>query len=346
MNRILKKILALGLSVLMAFSVLAACDGTAQTDPTTDPTAEPQVTQDPEEAKTLKILTIGHSLAVDSGHMLALIADKEGYEDMKVATLYYAGCSLAQHVNFMTNDSPEYNLYISSTETADKIPAITENVTMRKAIESDYWDIIVMQDAPFYLAQDGKYKDGNLTRLLKFVNEHKKNPDAVFAWHMFWGAPLDETLRVQYPGTDNFYNKNYIAFGNDRTTLFESTAKCAQDNILTNDAFKYVIPTATGIENALSSYLEETDLHRDYVHASDLGRVIASYIWFCTLTGVDHLDEIKLDTIPKAFFKSTVADTDRVLTESEKNIILESVNNALAKPFEITQSQYTEAPVQ
>ena len=342
MNRLFKKILALSLSVLMAFSVLAACGETAQTDPTT----EPQATQNSKEDKTLKILTLGHSLAVDSGHMLALIAEKEGYEEMEVATLYYAGCSLAQHVGFMTADSPVYNLYISSTKKSNKIPTVMEKVTMSYAVEADYWDIIVMQDGPFFLAQDSRYTDGNLKKIQNFVNEHKKNPDATFAWHMFWAPPLDQTLRAQYPGTDDFYNKNYVTFGNDRTTLFNATAKCAQDYILTDDTFEYLIPSGTAIENALSSYLEETDLHRDYVHASDLGRVISSYTWFCILTGIDKLDEIKLDTIPKAFFKSTVATEDRVLTEMEKNIILESVNNALAKPFEITQSQYTEAPAQ
>jgi hypothetical protein len=48
--------------------------------------------------------------------------------------------------------------------------------------------------------------------------------------------------------------------------------------------------------------------------------------------------------IPKNFFKSTQAREDRVLTDSEKAIIIESVNNALANPLEMTQSQYTTAP--
>jgi hypothetical protein len=63
------------------------------------------------------------------------------------------------------------------------------------------------------------------------------------------------------------------------------------------------------------------------------------------LTGVEQLSESKLDAIPKAFLKSTMNKTqDRVLTESEKAIILESVNNALKNPLQITKSQHTEAP--
>ena len=73
--------------------------------------------------------------------------------------------------------------------------------------------------------------------------------------------------------------------------------------------------------------------------------MISSYTWYCTLAGIDQLDEIKLDAIPKAFLKSTSDKTqDRVLTDAEKAIVLESVNNALANPLQMTQSQYTVAP--
>jgi hypothetical protein len=61
--------------------------------------------------------------------------------------------------------------------------------------------------------------------------------------------------------------------------------------------------------------------------------------------GIEKLDALKVDAIPKAFLKSTEDKTqDRVLTEMEKAIMLESINNALAEPLKMTQSQYTEAP--
>jgi phage terminase large subunit len=77
----LKRILALILCLLMSVSVLAACGEPEATEPTPAPTAP----QPPEEAGVLKVLTLGHSLAVDSGHMLALIANAEGYDKMIVA---------------------------------------------------------------------------------------------------------------------------------------------------------------------------------------------------------------------------------------------------------------------
>lgn len=71
---------------------------------------------------------------------------------------------------------------------------------------------------------------------------------------------------------------------------------------------------------------------------------MVSYAWFCRLTGVEKLDEIKLDTVPVALFRSNTGTEDWVLTEAEKALILESVNNALADPLNMTPSQYTAAP--
>lgn len=337
----MKKPISFLLALAIALS-LCACGGNAGV---TEPSTEPQLTEPAEEAKVLKVLTLGHSLAVDCGHMLALVAAAEGYESMKVGTLYYSGCPLSKHVQCLNDNSPEYNLYISSTETPDQTPEITNDVTMQYALQYDYWDIIVMQGGVFEIAQDKTYKTGNIQTIQNYVNEQKLNPLAIFAWHMPWAPPLNNDLRDTYPNPEsNSYYSGYIPYGNNRSVLYQTIVKCVTDNILTDETFKFMIPTGTAMENALSSYLEETDLHRDYVHATDLARVMNSYVWYCRLAGIEKLDEIKLDAIPVQFFKSTMDAQDRVLTDMEKAIILESVNNALANPLQMTQSQYTEAP--
>lgn len=340
MTKNIKRFFALILTVAMLLPTLAGC----QTGGAGETTA-PEVTEPKGEAEVLKVLTIGHSLAVDSGHMLALIANAEGYEHMTVATLYYSGCPLYKHVKYLTENAPEYNLYLSSTETPNKIPEIMQGVTMEQALRQEYWDIIVMQGGVFELVEDKTFKDGNIQIIQKYVNENKLNPNAIFAWHMPWATPTNNDLRDMYPNKENnTYYSNYEKLGHNRTNYYNGITKCVKDHIVTDETFEILIPSGTAIENALSSYLEETDLHRDYAHASDLGRVIASYTWYCSLVGIDHLDEIKLNTIPKHFFKSLKEPTDHVLTDMEKAIVLESVNNALKNPLQMTQSQYTEAP--
>ena len=295
--------------------------------------------------RPLKILTLGHSLAVDSGHMLNLVANAEGYDqELVVATLYYSGCALWRHVNYLTNDTPAYSLYLSSTATPNKPPVILKDFTMKDALLYDDWDIIIMQGGAFEIAEQDKYTDGKIQTIQNYVNQYKTNPDAIFAWHMPWVFPTVDELRNLYPYSPNTFVTNYQKYNDDRLVFYDAITDCVEANIVTDDSFVFVIPTGTAIENAMSSYMDEFDIYRDYSHVNDFGRVIAAYTWYCKLVGLDHLKEIKLDAIPKAFFKSTTGTADRVLTEAEKLIILESVNNALAEPFNWTQSQYVTEP--
>lgn len=340
MSNVLKRIFALSMSTLLALGGFAGCAGEKNSVETT----EPGPTQSSEEAAVLKVLALGHSLTVDSCYMLNLIAKTEGYSDLQIGTLYYSGCPLYLHVEFLTNDSREYELHISSTTTPDAPPEVMSNVTMREAIRYDYWDIIIMQGGVFEIAEDATFKAGYIQTIQAYVNEQKLNPNAVFGWHMPWATPVDDDLRNMYTLEPNAYFTGYEKYGHKRSGYYNGITKCVGDNIVTDKTFTYLIPSGTAIENALSSYLTEKDLHRDFAHASDLGRVIAAYTWYCVLTGVDSLTEIKLNTIPKAFLRSIVSAEDYVLSDMEKAIVLESVNNALKNPLQMTQSQYTEAP--
>ena len=340
MKKAWKRILALSLAMLMLLGTLVACSKTEDVEETKEPT----VTESPEEAKVLKVLTLGHSLAVDSGHLLNLICATQGlgdYEEVIIGTLYYSGCTMSEHVSFMKEESRVYDLYLSSSNTPDEPPTIMSELDMQIALTYDYWDIVVMQDGVFDIAHAGNYTLGHSKALQEFVNNNRMNTSVRFAWHMTWVAPTDNTLRDKYPYEPNTYYTNYEKFNDDRTAVYNAVVKNVTDYVATDESFDFIIPSATAFENALSSYLEETDIYRDYVHATDLGRVIASYTWYCKLMGIDKLEEIKLSAIPVKFFKSTEGTEDLVLTDTEKAVILESVNNALANPFKMTQSKYT-----
>ncbi len=339
-----KRILTLSLALALMPCIFAGCGGKSA-----EPT-EPAVTEPEEEKKVLRILTLGHSLAVDCGHMLNLICDTEGigeYDEIYIGTLYYSGCPLGKHVDFLRENSREYVLYISSTKTPGNIPEPMTAISMYDALKFNYWDIIVMQGGVFEITESDAYTNGNIQTIQNYVNEHKLNPLATFAWHMPWVPPVNEELRNQYPYTPNPYTNHYETLGYSRSNYYNGITKCVEDHILTDETFQFLIPSGTAIENALSSYLEETDLHRDFVHGTDLARVIASYTWYCRIMGIDKLEQMKLDAVPVKFLLSTEDKTkDRVLTEAEKCLILESVNNALANPLQMIQSQYTQAPAQ
>jgi hypothetical protein len=323
----------------MLLPIFAGCAKEEKPEETKTAPAEP-----PEEAKVLKVLTLGHSLTVDACHMLNMVAHAEGYESMLIGTLYYSGCPLYKHVEFLTKDEPAYNLYLSSTDKATAIPEITDGVTMKYALTFDNWDIIVMQAGGFEITESETYTNGNIQTIREYVNKYKADW-AIFAWHMPWAFPVDTDLQqTQSSGT---VHQNYEKYGQDRSKFYGAMTKCVSDHIMTDETFDFLIPSGTAIENALSSYLTEKDLHRDYGHASDFGRLIAAYTWYCKLAGIDQLEEIKLEKVPRQFFKSIPAGTpDWVLTDHEKEMILESVNNALKEPLQMTQSKFTEKPAQ
>ena len=338
-----KRIISLML-VLFTVLGLCACGGeTAAPETTEAPTTEPTYV-DWTKKDTLKVLVLGHSLMVDAGHMLALIAATEGMENFTLGTLYYSGCPLYRHVEFLTNNTPIYTLYLSSTDDPKQPPEQMKEVTMEQALRHLDWDIVVMQGGTFELAAEDTFKIGHIQTIQNYVKENAYKKDVIFAWHMPWAFATEPELQAKYTAGGNPYISGYAPYGNDRLRLYNAFAENVKNYIMPDETFRFLVPSGTAIENAMSSYLTEFDLIRDYAHASDLGRVIASYTWYCKLAGVEELTELKFTTIPRNFFKSKTDPVDYPLTEMEQKIIIESVNNALKNPLQQTQSQYTTAP--
>ena len=155
MRKIYKQTLALLLVFVTLVGTLSGCTAGKPAE-----TTAPVETEPAEEAKVLKVLTLGHSLGVNAGFMLNAVAAAEGYEHMVIGTLYYSGCPLYKHVEFLQNNSAEYVLYISSTETPNKSPEALENATMQMALQYDYWDVIVMMGSNKELAKESAYTGG------------------------------------------------------------------------------------------------------------------------------------------------------------------------------------------
>ena len=350
-----KRLLCLVLSALCLTAMLSACGADTETKPTdnkeaesTAATTEPIPTEPEEEAKILKILTLGSSSSVDSNHMINLVAATEGigdYEEVVIGTLYYSGCKLSQHVQFLQANSNVYMLYLSSTATPGQPPRTMENVTMYDALKHDYWDIIFLQAAGGEHMHDDIFVDGTINIVRNYVNENKHNPLAIFGWHAIGVSSTDKDLIATYPYTPNGYETSAAKYGYDRHLMLTERTSRLEKYIMSDPTYKYIVASCTAVENAITSYLGQKGIKRDYTHLTDIGRLIASYVWYCELFGIEELTEIKVDAIPKAFLKSTADKTqDLVLTEGEKAVILEAVNNTLKNPLDVTPSQITTDP--
>lgn len=345
-----KRALCVSLSCAMMMGLVSACSDGKSGNETDASTASTET--EPDNKKPLKVFTIGNSASLDCCHMLNLVADAEGFgRELYIGTLYHSGCSLSRHVENIAMNRVDYSLHLSSSNTADTPPSKIEEVTLKDGLLHADWDVIVLQGSTATNYKDSAFTSGYIQAIQGFVNKNKRNPNAVYVWNMYQASPADVKLQTMYEtqtgkgAEENNYKKIYREFP-DRKTLYAAITDKVARYIVTDSTIADLIPAGAAIENALTSYLEESDLHRDYVHLSDLGRVMASYVWYCSLAGIDRLEQIRLDVIPKAFLKSTADKTqDRILTEAEKAIILEAVNHALANPLEVIQSQYTEAPI-
>ena len=337
----LKRRIAWALTTLLILGLLGGC-GSAEPETTT----EPKETQSAEEAKVMKILTLGSSSSVDACHMLNLVAASEGVEqELVVGTLYYSGCKLSQHVQFLTENSNVYQLYLSSSATPNSPPTIMDSVNMQMALRQDCWDIVILQGASGETMEDSAFTNGNIETIKNYVNEQKLNPEMVFAYHAIGVSSTDKDLIATYPYSPNGYDTSAAKYDYDRTRMYAERVDRLARFVETDEDYKYRIYSITTVENAITSYLGQKGIKRDYTHLTDIGRLAAAYSVYCELYGIEELTEIKVDTIPKAFLKSTENKSmDLVVTDAEKAVIMEAVNNTIKNPLQITQSQLTQAP--
>lgn len=317
----MKRILSATLCVLMLMGLFGGCGSNGQTNTADGKISDAIVNKD----GVLKVLAIGNSFSQDATHLLAEVAKQEGTE-IVLGNLVIGACSLATHAGNTISNAAAYTFF--KTEGGEW--TTTKDVTMLDGITSEDWDVITLQQASDASGKVGTYNH-DIQTVVNYVNNHKTNPDGIMVWHMTWAYP-------QPAGLEPY--KYYT----DQTAMYNGIVGAVQEKIVTDKAFSGVLPSGTAIQNARSSYLGDT-LNRDGSHLNDLGRVIAAYTWYCMFTG-KTLDAIALNAVPEGLTKSYETPGDMVLTDGEKLVVAEAVNNAVANPFAVTQSQYTTEPAQ
>ena len=138
-----------------------------------------------------------------------------------------------------------------------------------------------------------------------------------------------ENLLAHDLGAENSTHSDFPRYDRDQMTMYNRIVAATNAKIDTNDRIFGVIPAGTAVQNARTSYIGD-NLTADGYHLNENGEFIAGLTWIHKITGFD-LDRMDETLIPAQFL-------DRL------DIYKESVENAVADPYRITQSQYTEAP--
>jgi hypothetical protein len=314
----LKKLLSLLLCPLLLLPFCGCGTPQAETTPTE---TEPAMKVDPKtpvsDGKTLKMLCVTSSFGLNTTELLYDIAMAEGAEDVTVGRLYISGGTLAQHVNNALTQEPVYQY----SKFSSKGYEVIKEAPLLQGLKDEEWDIIYLQQSAAQSGQEESYTS-LIAPLLNYVKQNMPNLNARFVWNMTWAYQSDSVQSV-------FVNR----FKSDQMYMYEQILAATKKHVEPQTEFSAIIPTGTAIQNARTSFFGDT-LTKDTYHLNNLGRAIAGYTVYATLTGKE-LTEIHLENAWTQSLK-----TDLFLTEADKQVIMESVNNAIRNPHGVTQSKH------
>ena len=259
----------------------------------------------------LEILAIGNSFSVDALEYAYQIAQNLGIEEIAIGNLYIGGCTLATHAANAAGDLGKYTYYYNDNGAWTS----TGSYKISTALESRSWDYVSMQQGSPVSGVESSYNE-DLTNLIAYVKERS---DAKLVWHMTWAYQQNST------------HSAFPTYGKDQMTMYNAIVSAVQSKIVTNGNFDLIVPNGTAVQNSRTSLLGDTTTRDGYHMCYDYGRYLTGLLFVKTLTGLD---------ISNVTYAPSGVDAE------EKAIAIESVNNAAAKPFEVTQSAYVkEEPV-
>ena len=256
-----------------------------------------------EKDGVLKILTIGNSFSDDAVEYMWDIATSLGIEEVVIANLYISSTGLDKHLNNANTNLPLYEYRINTNGEWKK----DNRKKMIDIITGDAWDFISIQQVSSDSGVPETYD--SLNAFAEIINQ--KAPTAKIVWHMTWAYQSD------------FDDNRFAGYNNDQNTMYQAIVNSVQTKVASNQYISAIIPNGTAIQNARTSRLGDT-LSRDGLHLSyGTGRYIAGLTFIQVLTGLD-ITEVEF--------------TPNGVDQSTKEICIESVKNAVASPYVVTNS--------
>ena len=258
------------------------------------------------KTKSLKILFVGNSFAMDTMEHAANVAHSLGISNIKFGTLFVGGCSIDMHYNHATQDLAVYTYHVNEGDGWSSTP----EYKISDAVKSDDWDWIAIQHGTSgtsrYTSRECYEK---LTPLVDYLKElapsHTK-----FAFNLTW------------LGESTYQHHEILSYGGNMALMREKLVEVTKEMVFNNPKIDLLVPTGTAIENARTSKIGL--LTRDCYHLSmDKGRFIAALTFISTVAGIDA---------------SKIEWTPDNVDEYALKVAIESVKNAQKYPFVITKA--------
>lgn len=223
----------------------------------------------------IRILCIGNSFSWDAVEQeLVPLCDAKGVE-VEIHNLYYGGCSLQQHAEFLLKDTAAYSHRVCRNpqifESSNlQIREIRDTITLRQALRDGQYDYISLQQASHDSGISATYEPW-LSLLIDTVRAYQ--PDAQLCWMQTWAYSQDSKHGA------------FPRYQSDQQIMWDSIQACTISQI-TNHKLQ-IIPCGAAIQNARHTKLGDTlcrdGFHLDYTY----GRYTAACVWYEILTGKD-----------------------------------------------------------
>ena len=278
------------------------------------------------ESDKISVLFIGNSYSDDTIDLSYNVAKSAGFKTIEIATLYYPGCTIDEHLSFINQNKAAYiyryfkedgTLSVSTDigwGNESQIPA-NAKYTAKMGITEKPWDYIVLQQGSRDSGRPASY--ANIGTLIDYVLANATNKNVKLAFNMTW---------AYRQGSSNGGFSNY---NNDQQTMYDGIINSVKTQIVPNKNFVAIIPNGTAVQNARTSFIGDNLTRDDADHLTkNFGRYIAAMNFICTISGVS-VDDISY--APSGLTKEYIA------------VAKESVKNSILNPFEVTKSKYAPA---
>ena len=315
----MKRFFSLCLCAILLLGMLPACGNTQDSAETT---TTPAPTESPEEAEVLKIMILGSSRSINAFQFL-WNAFNDQMPDQKVVlgVMYYSGCSISEHVNFVANNQAVYRYYYNDSGKW----ITTDDVTMDVGLADQAWDVIFLQAGDGDTANN--MNETGRKYLVDYVNSIVETPHT-FWWHSTWFNSIDPDLYAD--------NKKAEVYSVDQVAQLTATNEAAKKHVLDDPMFAGHITSGTPMMYALKKEgLVDKDLFRDHTHLSDYGYLLVAYAFYAQFAG-KAVTEINIDSIPAHLrHKSTQDQGDLQITQEMKELIIRTVDYTLNNPWAV-----------
>ncbi len=294
------------------------------------------------DKSSIKILSIGHSFSKDVMVTNLYNMFKEGgYEEVVIGYLYMAGCSMPKHLYNIEHSLAQYEYAKNSTGTW----VTKNNVTALSALKEEDWDFVTVQSSPDYIggqtissitlgvnSEGDKIEGINQTEyeamgeITDWILANATNADVKIDYHMIWsfsqGCDLWSGMYHKDPTTNKY----------SQMVMYNNIVTITQQKVQNHEDINRVIPSATAIQNARSSFMgdnfnmpDATQGGSDGYHLNDDGDYVAALTWYCHYSGENA---------------NVMAGYTGVLTTDEFLAVAEAVNNAIDVPYAVTESTH------